>query len=195
MSRSGNVFALPVLFRFAIPGRAEVPLLSVRLSRGSHRAVGRLHTFMFRSSKIELGSQFSGEPKCSLGRSAWSAHRESGVPVWLVWWSRRSSNCNICDVIPLGVLFDFAHDQSLQFGGALLFLGRHDKPPHSNGPRASAALLSNQALESPEVTRWLDESAWTAIAGGEGLFGSLTRNNLSIFRISLPFHLNGGAKG
>jgi len=75
-----------------------------------------------RSGKVEFGTQLSGESKGTFGRGSWSAHRESGVPIWMFMWSRRGSDRDILNIVPFGMLPKFAHDQSLQLGGAFLFL-------------------------------------------------------------------------
>jgi len=81
------------------------------------RALSRL-----RSGKVEFGPQLSGESKGTLGRGSWSVHREGGVPIWLFTWSRRGCDRDILNIVPFGMLPKFAHDQSLQLGGAFLFL-------------------------------------------------------------------------
>jgi hypothetical protein len=80
------------------------------------------HFARLRSGKVEFGTQLSGESKGTFGRGSWSAHRESGVPIWLFIWSRRGSDRDILNIVPFGMLPKFAHDQSLQLGGAFLFL-------------------------------------------------------------------------
>jgi hypothetical protein len=75
-----------------------------------------------RSPKVEFGTQLSGESKGTFGRGSWPAHREGGVPIWLLVWSRRQSDRDILDIVPFGMPSKFTHYQSFQFGGASLFL-------------------------------------------------------------------------